>query len=767
MKKLKSLIISLLAVFGILLFFTWVNQTAAHPPQQEGSQPAFTGEVQTSADGSATIASQETQLDTVYFAENGQLEGMALTPGGLSLAAETTAGSYTSGVIHSPLGYTTDIVPLWGSDLPAGTNLRLETRLSTDGGNSWSDWVENPEAFYPVRDDQHSGNLIWVGADLAALQFRVILHSDSPGLSPTLRSVTLAFSDTSQGPTDGEIAGQMADVSAEAVQSCPVSQPAIITRTTWGCPNGQVSPRRPPQYAPVTHIILHQSETPNDCQLGGTCAYWVRSIWNFHANILRWGDVGYNYLIDSDGKIYEGRAGGDDVIGIHDTHNAGSLGVGFIGCYGNCDDPRLSVAEPTAQMLDQAEQLLAWKLGQKGIDPLSSATYDGLPNIPVIAGGRDVVQTSSPGDNLYNKLGQIRQHVADKTNCPQACQITGVTFGRESYNVGETIEFTVRLADFQGTPLTGATVTATKVISIPAALAQASTGFGFVDRAGEYDGTDSDTPTEGTYTYTFTAKDAAGQRFLPCTATASIQVKGTATPTNTPTPTPTSTPPTITPTPTNTPTPTPTTTPPSGPVVRVNPASLLIPICNTQGSGSVNLDNAANIIAIELQLRYNPAIAQVIDADPGATGVQVNVGSAFAEGFIARNTVDTTNGLISFAATLLGSGVISGNVEVISVDWDPVAAGSMALTLENVLLANNQAQSVPFTAQNGQLEVTSNCLTGDVNADNRIDILDLAYIARFFNANDVLADLNRDSTVNILDLVLAASNYGRQGPLTQ
>jgi hypothetical protein len=209
--------------------------------------------------------------------------------------------------------------------------------------------------------------------------------------------------------------------------------------------------------------------------------------------------------------------------------------------------------------------------------------------------------------------------------------------------------------------------------------------------------------------------------------------------------------------------------------------------------------------------------------------------------------VDTTNGRISFAATLLSGGVLTGNVQVISVDWDPVAAGSATLTLENVVLANNQAQSVPFTAQNGQLEVTSNCagitgsvilqgrtahngvtvssssgeqtltaadgsfalagadslsfkfpgylsaqvdaqalsqdlegeagqplalgtltlLAGDVNADNRIDILDLAYIARFFNAGDALADLNGDGTVNILDLVLAASNYGRQGPLTQ
>jgi hypothetical protein len=834
----------------------WVNQTSAHPPQQD-PQPDFTGSVQSSADGSATIQSQETRLDAAYFTANGQLEGLTLTSGGLSLAPDTAEGSYTSGVIHAPLAFTSDIVPLWGVDLPEGTAFRLETHLSTDGGVSWSDWLENPEAFYPVRDNLHSGNLIWVGSNQTALQFKVTLHSDSPDLSPTLTSVTLAFNDTSQGPSDGEIASQMANVEV-AANACPVPKPAVVSRTQWGCPDGQNSPRRPPTYAPVTHIIIHQTETPNSPHPYDSYAGWVRSVWNFHANVLWWGDVGYNYLIDPNGKIYEGRAGGDDVVGIHDTHNRGSLAIGFIGCYGDCDDPRLTVAEPSQAMLDSAKTLLAWKLGQKGIDPLSSAPYDGLSNVPVIAGGRDVSWTTSPGASLYNRLGQLRSQVAEKTNCPKSCQITSVIFGRESYRVGEIVEFTVRLADHRGTPLVGAAVTATKVISPQSISAQASTGFGFVDRAGEYDGKDSDTPAPGIYNYTFTASDPSGQRFLPCTATANVPIVGTATPTvtvtitptatatltPTSTPTATGTPPTATPT--NTPTPTPTsTTPPTGPTIRVNPSNLVIPICSAQGTAGVDVENVTNLIAVQLQLRYDPSIAQVIDADPGRNGVQIRAGSAFSAGFIAQNTVDTTNGVISFAATLLGS-TINGNANLITVDWDPLALGSVPLTLENVILVNNAGQSLTFTAQNGQLEVTSNCagisgvlalqgrtdhsgiivtsstgeqtqtpadgsftipsaaslsfsfpgylsaqadtltqlaqigngggpavsvgaitlLAGDVNADNRIDILDLAYIAKFYGSGDSLADLNVDGTVNILDLVMAAGNYGQQGPLT-
>lgn len=857
LNKIKTLISGLLILPAAILFLTWANQTSAHPPRQGSEQPAFTGSVQSSADGSATIASQETQLDVAYFGASGQLEGLAVTSAGLALTPDTLEGSYTSGTILSPLGYTTDIVPLWGADLPEGANLRLETRLSSDGGASWSEWVENPEAFYPVRDDLHSGNLIWAGSEQVALQFKVTLRSGSPDFGPVLRSVTLVFSDTSQGPTDGEIAGQMAEVSAAANQVCPVEKPPVISRTTWGCPDGQNSLRRPPQYAPVTHIVIHQTETPNQPQPYSGYAGWVRSVWNYHANILRWGDVGYNYLIDPEGKIYEGRAGGDDVIGIHDTHNRGSMAIGFIGCYGNCDDPRLSIAQPSEAMLKSAEDLIAWKLQQKGIDPLSSAAYDGLANVPVVAGGRDVTWTTSPGDNIYNRLPDLRTKVSERIkNCgnAQACQITGVIFGKESYTVGETVSFTVRLADFQGLPLVGATVTATKIISTPPVGALASTGFGFVDRAGEYDGTDSETDTPGRYTYTFIASDP-NQRFLPCSATASIEVKGsgpvTATPTSTATPTatPTGTPPTVTvtPTPTNTPTPTPTptTTPPAGTTVRVNPADLVIPVCSTQGSAAVEVVNATNMLAVQLQLRYNPSQAQVIDADPARAGIQVIAGSIFSTGFIAQNSVDTTTGVISFAATLL-SGAINGNTELIRVNWQPVAAGSAPLTLENVILVNAAGQPISFTAQNGQLEVSPNCagiggvltlqgrtnhsgivvagsggqqtqtqadgsftvptadnlkfsfpgylsaqadvqsflaqnqgatsqavnlgsltlLAGDLNADNRIDILDLAAIAKVYGSGDVLADLNADGTVNIMDLVLAAGNYGRQGPLT-
>jgi hypothetical protein len=399
----------LLLVLMALLF--------ALPKRPAVAQELDSGRVTyTSANGQSTIVSQQVVLDADDFASAGTVDKLQTTQDGLTLAEGVTRGSYLSEVIRSPLDFTTDVVPLWRADLSQGAGLVLETRLSLDEGHSWSEWLEIPEAFYPVRDDEHSGNLIWVGSDRAALQIRVTLQSVTANVSPILNSVTLVFNDTSAGPTDGEIARQMTlQKTGIAINQdiCP-AKPYVVSRTDWGCPDGQASPRRPPVYHPVTHIIIHQTETPNHTDPYQDWAGWVRSVWNYHTNVLWWGDVGYNYLLDPNGVIYEGRAGGDEVVGIHDTHNDGSMGIGFLGCYGDCDDPRLSEADPSQVMLESAADLMAWKLGQKGIDPFSTAPYHHLPDVPVIAGGRDVTSTSSPGSRLYNQLPYLRQMAEDR-----------------------------------------------------------------------------------------------------------------------------------------------------------------------------------------------------------------------------------------------------------------------------------------------------------------------------------------------------------------
>ena len=217
------------------------------------------------------------------------------------------------------------------------------------------------------------------------------------------------------GPTcEGGKGGEGSSIAAlaEPPIATTVTKPAVISRTSWGCPDGQTSGWTP-QYTTVTHLIVHHSATAN------TSSDWaatVRSIWNFHTNDRGWGDVGYNYLIDPNGVIYEGRAGGDNVIGAHfSCQNGGTIGVCMLGTF--------TSVSPTAAALSSLKRLLAWKAEQRGIDPLGSAYHAGTRlTLPGISGHRHgnpavpdyaCTTTSCPGDNLYGQLQAIRTDVAN------------------------------------------------------------------------------------------------------------------------------------------------------------------------------------------------------------------------------------------------------------------------------------------------------------------------------------------------------------------
>ena len=198
-----------------------------------------------------------------------------------------------------------------------------------------------------------------------------------------------------------------------------MAKPSVVSRTEWGCPDGQNSPRWPPEYYPVTHVIIHHTATTN------VAIDWAKEVykrWEYHANTKGWGDIGYNYLIDSNGVIYEGRAGGDDVIAGHAYgHNKGTMGIAFLGTF--------STVEPTSAALRSAQALIAWKCAQRNIDPLESGTDFAGTYYNYIAGHRDVSVTECPGDKLYNLLPIIRQSVFNIITNPLGSNTPGFETG--------------------------------------------------------------------------------------------------------------------------------------------------------------------------------------------------------------------------------------------------------------------------------------------------------------------------------------------------
>ncbi len=170
----------------------------------------------------------------------------------------------------------------------------------------------------------------------------------------------------------------------------------IIPRTQWGA--GPCT--WPPSYRrTTTQIVIHHSAGP--LPTGPDMASFVRQIWEEHAVTNGWGDIGYHYLIDPAGNVYEGRYGGDGVIGGHDyTSNGYAEGICCVGNYMS--------DQPTDAMIQAA----AWIIGQR------CQRWGLVPGPSTIIGHRDDYATSCPGDNLYARLPDIRRMAAGTQPTP-------------------------------------------------------------------------------------------------------------------------------------------------------------------------------------------------------------------------------------------------------------------------------------------------------------------------------------------------------------
>ncbi|WP_069385632.1 FG-GAP-like repeat-containing protein [Cellulosimicrobium cellulans] len=151
-----------------------------------------------------------------------------------------------------------------------------------------------------------------------------------------------------------------------------------------------------PQIGSVTGVVVHHTAGSNDYTANQVPAI-IRGIYAYHAQSRGWGDIGYNFLVDKFGRVWEGRAGGVDraIIGAHASGvNSVRFGVSVMGNY--------DTAQVSGAAVDAVSAVVAWKLGLHGV---RGAGGD------VVLGHRDVGQTSCPGVSLYAALPQIRTSV--------------------------------------------------------------------------------------------------------------------------------------------------------------------------------------------------------------------------------------------------------------------------------------------------------------------------------------------------------------------
>ncbi|MBD0348493.1 MAG: N-acetylmuramoyl-L-alanine amidase [Thermoleophilia bacterium] len=192
--------------------------------------------------------------------------------------------------------------------------------------------------------------------------------------------------------------------------------PAIIPRRAWAGSDTALRRGKPRYAARLRFAIVHHTAGAGAYSLSESPAI-VRAVAAYHVHGNRWDDIGYNFLVDRFGQVFEGRYGGVDrnVIGAHaQGFNAGSVGVALLGTY---------ASTPPSQLARAAlAQLLAWRLDVAHVDPLSTfrERSGGNPKyapgtsvlLRTVAGHRDVYPTSCPGARLYGELPSLAQAVA-------------------------------------------------------------------------------------------------------------------------------------------------------------------------------------------------------------------------------------------------------------------------------------------------------------------------------------------------------------------
>ncbi|HEX6491243.1 MAG TPA: N-acetylmuramoyl-L-alanine amidase [Gaiellaceae bacterium] len=307
--------------------------------------------------------------------------------------------------------------------------IRFRTESKT---GRWSGWqLSAPENDLPDRNTAearrsrgwHLGNPFWVGAS-QRIQYR---------FSGALHSLRAYFVTAPPAPRVTPPAEQFS-----------ANSPPIITRAQWGA-NEQIRRDRTARYADEVHLaIVHHTAGSNSYSRSESASI-VRAIEIYHVLGNGWDDIGYNFLVDKYGQVFEGRYGGIDrpVVGAHAMgFNHGSVGVALIGDYNGVG---LTAPERAALV-----KLLAWRLDVSHVDPLSqvSRVSTGNPRysqgtpvlLRAISGHRDVSPTNCPGNDVYAELPAIAREVA-ATGLPKI--YSPLVFGA----IGGNVRFTARLSN--------------------------------------------------------------------------------------------------------------------------------------------------------------------------------------------------------------------------------------------------------------------------------------------------------------------------------
>lgn len=283
------------------------------------------------------------------------------TQGLLQLKPEARQGRYLSRVYPAPFAFNA-VMPAWNAQIPAGAQLEVQARVSSDGRN-WGTWL-------PMFQERS----VILPQQMRFIQYQVLFKSPDTSRLPVFEGISFQFGKT---PPNAGL--------TPAGRKRLVAKPPVLSREAWKArpPKGEYTPHTP------AAIVLHHTWKPTAAQYQKEAT--IRGIQNYHMNDNKWSDIGYHFLIGPEGVIYQGRP--ETVIGAHSTPNTNYIGICIIGDYDPGQDPLTPASY--AALLD----LMTWLTAEYGIS--TQEFY----------GHRDFSTKSCPGDSVHHRLDEIKNEV--------------------------------------------------------------------------------------------------------------------------------------------------------------------------------------------------------------------------------------------------------------------------------------------------------------------------------------------------------------------
>ncbi len=350
----------------------------------------------------------------------------------LKARTKAAAATGTTELVSQPLpvtGYGT-VGVTWDPGAPiAEDEASFEVRTRT--GDEWSTWTDlhyDPE--HAPDPDSREGRLARPGTDpllvgevdqvqvrertTAPLPSGMTLAVIDPGTDvrtaterPAIDTGALdaagtldAAATTTPGSPEDDSAKATSDgLALQAASYTP--KPQIFSRAQWGA-DESMRDSGSLHYYEVHAGFVHHTVNANDYTRAQVPAL-IRGIYAYHVRSRGWSDVGYNFLVDRFGRIWEGRAGGvaRPVVGAHTLgYNDYAFAMSAIGNF--------ELVQPRQKMLAAYGRLFAWKLSLHGVDAASTRQQVGPTTFQAINGHRDAASTACPGKYLYAKLPVIR-----------------------------------------------------------------------------------------------------------------------------------------------------------------------------------------------------------------------------------------------------------------------------------------------------------------------------------------------------------------------